>query len=155
MRTARRNVGGIGVVTIVIGILVIPSCPLNRGLTGEQLRMNLMRLKTREDYVEEFMNYANPAKDDLKLYKTCFKEEVKELLDALDEDDRENLVKEFADVQYTLSQLAIGHRVDLDEAFRRVAEANLTKVENGQIKRRDDGKILKGKNYKAPDLKGL
>jgi NTP pyrophosphatase (non-canonical NTP hydrolase) len=120
----------------------------------------LMRTKNREEYLEDFMVVANPAMNDLKLYKTCFKEEVEELLESLkkykdDPSERENLVKEFADVQYTLSQLAVGYRVDLEEAFGRVHESNMTKLVDGKLRRREDGKILKPSTYAAPNLKGL
>lgn len=43
--------------------------------------------------------------------------------------------------------------VDYIEAFRRVHKSNMSKVgEDGKVLRREDGKILKGPNYKEPDL---
>ena len=45
---------------------------------------------------------------------------------------------------------------DLDEALDRVHESNMTKLgEDGKPIRREDGKVLKGPNYKAPDLTDL
>lgn len=42
------------------------------------------------------------------------------------------------------------------EAFRLVHESNMSKLdENGQVLRREDGKVLKGPNYVAPDLTAL
>lgn len=42
------------------------------------------------------------------------------------------------------------------EAFQRVHDSNMSKLgEDGKPIRREDGKILKGSNYKAPDLKDL
>jgi hypothetical protein len=44
----------------------------------------------------------------------------------------------------------------LDEAFNRVHESNMSKLDNdGKPIIREDGKILKGPNYKAPDLSDL
>jgi len=44
----------------------------------------------------------------------------------------------------------------LDEAFHRVHESNMSKLgEDGKPLKREDGKILKGPNYKAPDLSDL
>lgn len=44
----------------------------------------------------------------------------------------------------------------LMDAFNRVHESNMSKLDdNGRPIRREDGKILKGPNYKAPDLSDL
>lgn len=43
----------------------------------------------------------------------------------------------------------------LDKAFMRVHKSNMTKLEEGKVVRREDGKVLKGKNYKPPVLKDL
>lgn len=44
----------------------------------------------------------------------------------------------------------------VSEAFRRVHESNMSKLDaNGKPIRREDGKIMKGPNYKAPDLTDL
>ena len=42
------------------------------------------------------------------------------------------------------------------EAFKRVHESNMSKLDdNGKPIKREDGKVLKGPNYKAPDLSDL
>lgn len=43
----------------------------------------------------------------------------------------------------------------LEQAFKRVHESNMSKLEGGKVLRREDGKVLKGRNYKAPTLKDL
>jgi len=44
----------------------------------------------------------------------------------------------------------------LEEAFRRVHASNMSKLgEDGEPIRREDGKVLKGPNYKPPDLSDL
>lgn len=44
----------------------------------------------------------------------------------------------------------------LTMSFQRVHESNMSKLgEDGKPKKRKDGKILKGPNYKAPDLSDL
>jgi len=41
----------------------------------------------------------------------------------------------------------------LEEVFYAVHESNMSKLgPNGEVLRREDGKILKGSNYKEPDL---
>jgi NTP pyrophosphatase (non-canonical NTP hydrolase) len=93
----------------------------------------------------------------------CLQEEIDEMWEAVFEylnspntiAFRQNMVKELADVQYTLSQLALYLNVNLEEAFTRVHESNITKVVNGKIILREDGKILKPATYQAPDMNGL
>lgn len=44
----------------------------------------------------------------------------------------------------------------IEEAFNRVHKSNMSKLgDDGKPIRREDGKILKGPNYKAPDLTDL
>lgn len=90
-------------------------------------------------------------------------EEAKELEDALlaldwsDEPDiREAVVKELADLVYVCWWLAARIGIDLNEALRLVHASNMSKLgPDGKPLRRKDGKILKGPNYKAPDLSGV
>lgn len=67
----------------------------------------------------------------------------------------ENFVKEMADLQYVLSGLAVTFGIDLNTAVQRVHESNMSKLNNGKVERREDGKILKGPNYFEPDLSDL
>ena len=99
---------------------------------------------------------------EFEVHFTCFAEELTEFNEALAEyllgatdENRENLIKEWADVQYTLSLFPLYFEFDGEEAFTRVANNNMTKVVNGKIFRRADGKILKPDDYVKPDMKGL
>ena len=92
----------------------------------------------------------------------CLQEEIDEMWEAVyeylnspTEEFRQPMVKELADVQYTLSQLAIYLNVNLEEAFTRVHESNMTKVVDGKILYREDGKILKPATYEAPNMSGI
>ena len=68
----------------------------------------------------------------------------------------ENLLKELADVLYVTYGYALTFGFDLDEAFRRVHASNMSKVDaNGYPIVRSDGKIMKGENYREPDLSDL
>ena len=66
---------------------------------------------------------------------------------------RENLVKELADTVFVCYQFAAAYNIDLDEAMARIFDSNLSKLdEQGNAIFRDDGKVLKGPNYRPPDL---
>ena len=65
----------------------------------------------------------------------------------------EECLKEVADLVYVCYQYAENMGWFLDEAMNRVHESNLSKLDDdGNPIYRDDGKVLKGPNYKPPDL---
>ena len=71
---------------------------------------------------------------------------------------RPNLLKEGADLLYVLlgTFVSLGLGDQLIEAFKRVHESNMSKLdENGKPIYREDGKVLKGPNYKLPVLDNL
>ena len=93
----------------------------------------------------------NSAIDRLRL--RLLQEEFDEVCAA---EDDENLLKELADLAYVTFLYAATFGWDLDEAIRRVHASNMSKLgPDGKPVYRDDGKVLKGKNYQAPDLSDL
>jgi len=69
---------------------------------------------------------------------------------------KEEALKELADLVYVCYQYAVNMGWDLDRALKLVHKSNLSKLdEDGHPIRRDDGKILKGPNYKKPNLHSL
>ena len=66
------------------------------------------------------------------------------------------VLKELSDVVFVCYQFAAAYVLDLDTAMQRVYESNMSKLDdNGNPIYRDDGKVLKGPNYKKPDLMDL
>tara|TARA_R100000781_G_C3971853_1_gene90424 strand:+ start:44 stop:478 length:435 start_codon:yes stop_codon:yes gene_type:complete len=89
-------------------------------------------------------------------------EEFKEFLEAegilylSSIEHKENCLKELADLVYVCYQYAENMGWDLDEAMYRVHESNMSKLdEEGKPIYREDGKVLKGPNYKPPNLEDL
>ena len=69
---------------------------------------------------------------------------------------QEECLKELADLVYVCYQYAENMNWFIDEALNRVHESNMSKLdEDGNPIYRDDGKVLKGPNYKPPDLSDL
>ena len=69
---------------------------------------------------------------------------------------KQDCLKELADLVYVCYQYAVNMGWDLDEAMHRVHESNMSKLdENGNPVLREDGKVLKGPNYKPPNLEDL
>ena len=83
-------------------------------------------------------------------------EEFREFEKAAQFEPDADTLKELADLVYVCAQYAANMGWDLDEALRLVHESNMSKLgSDGKPLRRADGKVLKGPNYKAPDLTGL
>lgn len=65
------------------------------------------------------------------------------------------MYKELADLQYVVSGMAVCFGIPFEEVFKRVHESNMSKLVDGKPLKREDGKFLKGPNYKKPDLTDL
>ena len=77
--------------------------------------------------------------------------------DEMDELDQAETIVEQADALidtiYYLCDSAVRHGLDLDPLFDIVHEANMQKVRNSKIIRREDGKILKPDGWQDPRVK--
>ena len=108
-------------------------------------------------------NLRNSQNREKRTYqKTLVIEEFKEFLEADDQLYRDNptviaeALKELADLVYVCYQYAENMNWFLDEALHRVHESNMSKLgEDGKPIYREDGKVLKGPNYKPPNLTDL
>ena len=96
------------------------------------------------------------------MQKNLIVEEFKEFLEAEGMLFRESIslheeaIKELSDLVYVCYQYAANMGWDFDEALRRVHKSNMSKLdEDGKPTYREDGKVLKSKNYKPPTLSDL
>ena len=94
--------------------------------------------------------------------KELIVEEFKEFLEAEGmlfrhgRNAKEECLKELADLVYVCYQYAENMGWFLDEALDRVHQSNMSKLgEDGKPIYREDGKVLKGPNYKPPTLEDL
>ena len=103
------------------------------------------------------------ALDFIHLRETLHAEEDEELRIELwncfaEQKINPNLLKEGSDLLYVLlgTFVSLGLGNELIEAFSRVHASNMSKLdENGKPIYRDDGKVMKGPNYKPPTLDDL
>lgn len=87
-------------------------------------------------------------------------EEVHELVEALvecrthpeNQRSREEALKELTDLVVVCFQMAAAFGWDLDVAYNRVMDSNMSKLVDGKPLKREDGKVLKGPNYQPPVL---
>ena len=125
-----------------------------------------MKKSFLSDQAKEFRlkyNLKNsPSRSSRSYQINLIVEEFKELLDADAQLYRDNptviaeALKELADLVYVCYQYAENMGWLLDEALNRVHLSNMSKLgEDGKPIYREDGKVLKGPNYKPPDLSDL
>jgi predicted HAD superfamily Cof-like phosphohydrolase len=129
------------------------------------------RMETKGSLVAEFHDaFGLTGQDTVELRERLIREEVEEVREAF-----LHLLKEMADLQYVIvggliEETEISAELwdtigtvagpfslippqDVDEAFKRVHESNMSKLgEDGKPIRREDGKVLKGPGYFEPNL---
>lgn len=100
----------------------------------------------------------------IKLGTELIMEESMEVLDAYtdlacgksDFASCEAFAKELTDLLYVCHWTAAKIGIDINEAFRRVHASNMSKLgPDGKPVKREDGKVLKGPGYHAPDLSDI
>jgi predicted HAD superfamily Cof-like phosphohydrolase len=118
--------------------------PVSQG--WEDLEGIKLGLKLIEEETEEFRE----AVENLFENTECGEGE-----DVLN-DNREDLAKELTDILYVCYWTAAKIGIDVNEAFRRVHASNMSKLgPDGKPVKREDGKVLKGPGYHAPDLSDI
>lgn len=118
--------------------------PVSQG--WEDLEGIRLGLKLIEEETEEFRE----AVENLFENTECGEGE-----DVLN-DNREDLTKELADLVYVCWWLAARIGIDLNAILRLVHASNMSKLgPDGKPVKRGDGKVLKGPNYRAPDLSDI
>jgi predicted HAD superfamily Cof-like phosphohydrolase len=123
--------------------------------------------------VKKFQSADPTYPSDKEFHYTLIREEIHEVAEAYAE-----LLKELTDLEYVLvgatakgiheypedivgNLYAFEHLYQaipsaiLNEAFVRVHKSNMSKLTDGKLVKREDGKILKPESYEPPDLMEL
>lgn len=114
------------------------------------------KTKTPLDMVKEYhktsglpvgLEYEDASPAQKQLRWDLISEEYVELMTSAGTPSE--IVKEMADLLYVLYGTAVTFGWDLDEIFKRVHENNMGRMyqDDGSIKRRDDGKVIKNPGY--------
>lgn len=83
-------------------------------------------------------------------------EEAAEVAEVSVDGPLDRLAHELADVVYVAYGTALVHGIDLDAVIAEIHRSNMTKLgPDGRVARRDDGKVLKGDHYVAPDVSAV
>lgn len=88
-----------------------------------------------------------------ELRQSLIEEEVSELRAAATDADIVGIADALADIVYVAYGTALVYGIDLDGVLDEVHASNMTKLgADGRPVRRADGKILKGPDYRPPDI---
>lgn len=98
-----------------------------------------------------------PDENLITLRVDLIEEELEELIEAHALEDKKKRIVDIADALTDLLYVVYGaglvYGIDLDACFKEVHESNMSKLgEDGKPVKRADGKVLKGPNYRKPDL---
>ena len=89
-----------------------------------------------------------------KLRVSLIKEELDELIEAMNKKDLVEVADALTDILYVTYGAGHAFGIDLDKCFNEVQNSNMSKLDkNGEPIYNENGKVLKGPNYFKPDLK--
>jgi len=139
-----------------------------------EFKKDSITMNARENQVSRFQKAMEQPIDtelsskQLILRMSFIDEEVKELRDevltavkeleetkAVSHQVHVNLLKELGDVMYVASGFAVTFGLPISRAFDRIHESNMSKMVDGKAIKNDEGKVMKGPNYRPPILGDL
>jgi len=95
-----------------------------------------------------------PDEKTIQLRFDLIKEEINELEDAIKTKNLTEVADALTDILYVTYGAGCAYGIDLDKCFKEVQRANMSKLGNdGKPIFNDKGKVMKGPNYSAPNLK--
>ena len=95
-----------------------------------------------------------PDEKTMQLRCDLIKEELNELEHAMKTKNLKEVADALTDILYVTYGAGYAYGIDLDKCFKEVQRANMSKLgEDGKPIYNEKGKVMKGPNYLAPNLK--
>jgi predicted HAD superfamily Cof-like phosphohydrolase len=95
-----------------------------------------------------------PDEKTMQLRFDLIKEELGELEEAMKTKNLKEIADALTDILYVTYGAGYAYGVNLDKCFKEVQRANMSKLgKDGKPIFNEKGKVMKGPNYIAPDLK--
>ena len=95
-----------------------------------------------------------PSEKIVKLRYGLIKEELDEFEQALKDKNLEEVADSLTDILYVAYGAGHAFGIDLDKCFDEVQKSNMSKLDkDGKPIYNEKGKVMKGPNYKEPNLK--
>ena len=108
-------------------------------------------MKTFGQEVKDKPSFSTEKINNLRV--SLIEEELKELKDAMKNNDLLEVADALTDILYVTYGAGHAFGIDLDKCFDEVQNSNMSKLgENGEPIYNESGKVMKGPNYFKPDL---
>ena len=111
--------------------------------------------KFMETFGQEIKEKASFPNDKItSLRYELIKEELDEFKEAIDKKDIKEVADALTDILYVTYGAGHAFGIDLDKCFEEVQSSNMSKLgKDGKPIYNENGKVMKGPNYFAPNLK--
>jgi len=126
------------------------NCSMDMSSKSESASMILEEFGKKLDAMAVMLLAAGPTDGRMRRARLIC-EETGELLRAMAKGDRVEIAKEAADVHYVVYGTEDAYDIPADQVFCAVHCSNMSKTQD----RDSGGKILKGPDYKAPNIKQI
>jgi predicted HAD superfamily Cof-like phosphohydrolase len=92
--------------------------------------------------------------DQYRMYLNLIVEECKELSEALEQNDKKEMLDALTDILVVTIGAIHSAGFDAEGAWNEVMRTNFAKIdsETGKVRKREDGKVLKPEGWQPPDL---
>ena len=95
-----------------------------------------------------------PDEKTMQLRYELIKEELNELEEAMKTKNLKEIADALTDILYVTYGAGYAYGINLDKCFKEVQRANMSKLgKDGKPIYNEQGKVMKGPNYSAPNLK--
>lgn len=122
---------------------------------NDDLKIEMVKVFNKTFGVPTSKNPSLLSEDDYSLKYDLMKEELSEYLNACRSNDLVEVCDAVVDMMYILNGIIVSHGLHdiFTDLFSEVHNSNMSKLENGKVLRRHDGKVMKGSEYFKPNLK--
>jgi len=96
-----------------------------------------------------------PDANERVLRMRLISEEFEEYRNAEYDNNTVEIADALADIIYIALGTAVSYGIPLDKVFEEVHRSNMTKLVNGKVLRREDGKIQKPEGWTPPDIESV
>ena len=108
-------------------------------------------------YIEKELSVKDKKLEMVKEFNKTYEIPIRKKPSLTDEDEynlKHDLMNAVVDMMYILYGIILSHGLSevIFDMFEEVHKSNMSKLENGKVLRRADGKIMKGSEYFKPNL---
>ena len=128
---------------------------IEKELTIQDRKLNMVSEFNKTYEIQIRKTPSKIHKDEYSLNYRLMLEELDEYLVACEDEDMVEIADAVVDMMYILYGIILRHGLStvIFDMFEEVHKSNMSKLENGKVLRRTDGKIMKGSEYFKPNLK--